>query len=145
MQDMSFGCSSPPAVLIVDASGSSRTLMRTMLCELLLTIEEASDGASAFERLISRRFDLLITNLDMVPVDGGKLILAAGLLDAVRRPRILICSAQHHIVDAAQGLAVRMADRTLSKPLNASGFVTAVRELLNSGYGCAPQDGRRTA
>lgn len=118
------------AVLVVDDLASSRALMRTMLSGLDVEIAEAADGAAAFELLLERRFDLVITDLNMSPIDGGRLVLAAGLLSHDRRPKTMICSADSHGADAAQRLALQMADKIVPKPITAPSFVSAVCELL---------------
>lgn len=118
------------AVLIVDGVESSRAFVRATLSGLPLNVEEADDGGTAFERLLTRRFDLLITDLYTGPIDGVKLVLAAGLLQADRRPRTMICSPETHSFDTAQQQAMRVADKIIAKPIDPEGLVAAVTELL---------------
>jgi CheY-like chemotaxis protein len=137
MPDVSRTDTPLPLVLIVDDSTAWRALMRAQLSGLALEIEEAGEGGAAFESLLTKRFDLMITDLNMAPVDGRQLISAARLMKSDRRPRIIVCSADHDRPDAATRLALQSADRVLAKPLTAATLVSAVSALLTKASGAA--------
>jgi two-component system, chemotaxis family, chemotaxis protein CheY len=62
-------------VLIVDDYGTMRRIMRNLLNQIgFANIEEAIDGASAFEKLRERSFDLVISDWNMEPMSGLDLL-----------------------------------------------------------------------
>lgn len=63
-----------PRVLVVDDSIIARRMVRFALEGVVCDIDEAEDGAQAWELLQQQEFSLLITDLRMPRVDGLELI-----------------------------------------------------------------------
>lgn len=61
-------------VLIVDDSVSSRVVMKRMLTDRGYCVSEAEDGLHAMEVMRRRRFDLIISDLDMPRMNGFELV-----------------------------------------------------------------------
>jgi DNA-binding response OmpR family regulator len=122
-------------VLIVDGSSASRAAMGAALSALAVQIEEAGDGAAAFGLLLEKPFDVMITDLNLVPVDGSQLLLAARLLAASRRPRIIVCLSACDASNPATQSTLQSADRVLPKPVSGPVLISAVSSLL-------PQEGK---
>ena len=132
-----------PQVLIVDDSTSSRALIRAILSGLILDIEEAADGAEAFGRLLGRRFDLLITDLSMLPISGAQLVMAVQLFPSERRPGIIICSSDRG--SSVSRWALQAASCFVPKPISAAELIASVTMLLPgvSGPAVAEDERRR--
>ena len=66
-------------ILVVDDFPSMRRILRNLLNKVGISdIDEASDGAEAFAKMQSNRFDLVISDWNMEPITG---------LDLLRRVR----------------------------------------------------------
>jgi two-component system chemotaxis response regulator CheY len=64
-------------VLVVDDYATMRRILRNLLGQIGFThIEEAVDGAIAFEMLRERSFDLVISDWHMEPMSGLELLKA---------------------------------------------------------------------
>lgn len=62
-------------ILIVDDQASMRGLMRYSLQQLgIRNVEEAKDGSGALQELQHSKFDLVISDWNMEPVDGLELL-----------------------------------------------------------------------
>jgi len=62
-------------VLIVDDQASMRGLMRYSLQQLgIRNVEEAKDGSQALQILQSSKFDIVLSDWNMEPVDGLELL-----------------------------------------------------------------------
>lgn len=81
------------AILLVDDSDAARRCTRTILEALDVPITEAASGQEALALLAARDFDLVVTDLEMAPVDGFALIAGIQRLPVARQPKIIVCSA----------------------------------------------------
>lgn len=63
-----------PLILLVDDNHDGILARRSVLEELGYEVAPASSGLEALEKLQARRFDLLITDFKMAPIDGLELI-----------------------------------------------------------------------
>lgn len=80
-----------PSVLVVDDSAVVRTKLRRLLESAGYSVELAGNGAEAQRVLESRRFDVLITDLEMPEVDGFQLIASVlGDIETENLPIIAI-------------------------------------------------------
>eukprot|EP01012_Entosiphon_sulcatum_P009793 TRINITY_DN15616_c0_g3_i1.p2 TRINITY_DN15616_c0_g3~~TRINITY_DN15616_c0_g3_i1.p2 ORF type:complete len:136 (+),score=38.90 TRINITY_DN15616_c0_g3_i1:57-464(+) len=69
----------PMKILVVDDFPSMRRILRNLLNKIGITdIDEAGDGAEAFAKLQTSKFDLVISDWNMEPITG---------LDLLRRVR----------------------------------------------------------
>lgn len=83
------------AVLVVEDSITSRTLLKTILEAAGYEVATAVDGAEAFSLLKTRRFDAVVSDVDMPRMDGFELtakIRADGALSAL--PVVLVTSLE---------------------------------------------------
>jgi CheY-like chemotaxis protein len=124
------GQGAAPRVLLADDSQRMRELQRAVLSIVEFEVEEAPNGAEAFGMLLKTRFDLLITDLKMSPVDGAQLILGVQILPPDRRPKIIVCSSDFSEPTHAEREALRKADWLLAKPFAAADLIAAVRGVL---------------
>jgi two-component system, chemotaxis family, chemotaxis protein CheY len=62
-------------ILIVDDSATVRSIVRKLLTELgFKNIDEASDGATALTKISKQHVDLVISDWNMEPMNGEKLL-----------------------------------------------------------------------
>lgn len=62
-------------LLIVDDSKAVRAVVRRIFGQLAFkSLEEASDGEQAFEKIQERRFNLVISDWNVEPVSGEHLL-----------------------------------------------------------------------
>lgn len=62
-------------ILVVDDSGVIRSVVRKLLTQLGYTsIDEASDGTEALQKILRQNFDLVISDWNMKPMDGEDLL-----------------------------------------------------------------------
>ena len=118
------------SILIVDDSSAVRQLLKMVLkrhvqCNLV----EAADGQEAYEKLLSDRFDLVITDINMPRMNGLSLIENIRKELLLRLP-IVIVSTLGREEDRDTGLRLG-ADTYITKPINGSHLVKTVNDLIN--------------
>jgi CheY-like chemotaxis protein len=124
---------STPQILLVDDSAAARRHARTVLDVLDCSITEAGDGANALALLAARDFDLVITDLEMTPVDGATLIAAIERLAPRRRPKVIVCSVRVGDRSLAYRPELRGAAALLEKPVRTDALLLATAAALKAG------------
>jgi len=82
---------SKPAILVVDDSAVARAKLRKLFEAAGYIVEVANDGAHALDVLPTRRFAVLVTDLEMPVMDGFELIAAVqGAMETEDLPIIAI-------------------------------------------------------
>jgi len=123
--------SGAPGILIVDDSDAARLCTRTILEALDLSITEARNGQEALALLAACDFDVVVTDLEMTPVDGFALIAALQRLPATRRrPKIIVCSALVGERWLRGHAELRGAAALLAKPVRPAALLEAVHDAL---------------
>jgi len=62
-------------ILVVDDSATVRVVVRKLLAQLgYKNVDEASDGASALEKISEKHFNLVISDWNMEPMSGYELL-----------------------------------------------------------------------
>ena len=124
-------------VLIADDSVGMRVYLRAILSGAGYECTDTADGGAAFDAILARPFDLVITDLDMPGMDGFALLSAISLLPKSRgRPAVIVCSA---LLD--EGLAerrpeLRLATALLAKPVQPEDVLKAVERALQTRAAC---------
>jgi two-component system, chemotaxis family, chemotaxis protein CheY len=116
--------------LVVDDSAS----MRRQLCHALgrmegLVTTEARDGADAWRKLATARFDVLITDINMPVLDGLKLVALVRQGGAHAAIPIVVITTEAGEADRRRAMALG-ADAFLVKPVQAQQVVELVRGLV---------------
>jgi twitching motility two-component system response regulator PilH len=114
-------------VLVVDDSIELREFVAVLLEDAGYTVEQAADGAEAFERARQRRPDLILLDVIMPRMDGLELLrkLRSDLAPPV--PPVILCSGFE--LTEAEALR-RGALRFLPKPVEPADLLDAVAEAL---------------
>ena len=127
----------PLRVLIADDAAGMRVYLRTILSGAGFECVEAADGGAAFDALLSGKFDLVITDLDMPQVDGFALLTAISLLPRSRgRPHVIVCSALLDETLAERRPELRLADVLLAKPVQPEDVLRAVDKAMKTRSAC---------
>ena len=113
--------------LVVDDFSTMRRIVRNLLKELGFTnVEEAEDGAIAFQKLHSGGFEFVVTDWNMPNMDGLTLLKTIRSTPALKHLPVLMITAEakkENIIAAAQagasGYIVKpFTAGTLSEKLN---------------------------
>ena len=119
----------PPVILIVDDEESVRLLLSTLLERDSYQVLLAHDGQHALE--VSRKhageINAVVTDYKMPRLDG--LQLAKALITERPGIRVMIMSGRMSNPEALQRSGFPM----LSKPFTISGFMTSLKQCLESG------------
>lgn len=107
----------PNSILIVDDSISIRKFLTAAITNLGFHADEAVDGANALEKLEKKKYDLIITDLEMPVMNGYELIerVRGFMKDMETKIFVLTSRATEKHKEKAMDLG---ADDFLVKPLN---------------------------
>ena len=110
-------------ILVVDGED----IMRTILCEILAeegySVDSASNGIEALEKLEAGRFDLVISDVEMSEMTGIELAREMRSISSV--PLILMSG---NIYTKEESIA--LADYFLLKPFEFNDLLSAVKKAL---------------
>lgn len=116
--------------LVVEDSPMMRQLVVFALARIReLTVLEADDGVDALRKLASRRFDLIITDINMPIMDGLKLIKRIRGDDVHKDVPIIVITTEGANEDRQRALALG-ANVYITKPIQAPQVIARVKELL---------------
>lgn len=120
-------------ILIVDDVPAMRHFLRLILAEFRLAeVDQAGDGARAVQLLRQHRYDLVLLDLNMPLLDGFKVLAILRQSDPPERPTPVIIVTTFHgpeTDERAHGLGV---EHVLSKPVQASELLTAIRSIVGA-------------
>ncbi len=120
----------PQHCLIVEDSPMMRQLLVFALARIKgLEVSEADDGVHALRALAGRRFDLVITDINMPIMDGLKLIRRMRADPLHKDVPIVVVTTEGASEDRQRALALG-ANAYLTKPVQAPEVVATVRALL---------------
>ena len=115
-------------VLIADDEPDAIAIVGRKVAEAGFEVVKASDGAEAWEMILSARPDIIVLDLNMPHKDGFSILRdlkTSAALAGTWRP-VIIVSARHELDDMRQGMDLE-ADHYLTKPCSAEEIVNAVR------------------
>jgi CheY-like chemotaxis protein len=126
-----------PRVLVIDDEPNVRVFVCDLLKDLGSETDEADNGVQGVALLEQRRYDLVITDLQMPHLTGW------GVVNAVRgrRPTMPMIMISGFATDDDVRQAQRLGVPPLDKPFSVIEFRRVVRELLTAE---ASQPGRPT-
>jgi CheY-like chemotaxis protein len=119
-----------PHLLIVDDDPDLRTLFASVFRRAAYSVEVASDGRDALERIEKRAPDLVVTDLDMPIVDGVTLVRRLRHTDSGRHiPVVVVSGRPDSVPELAEvpGPAVAL----LRKPVDFRTLTETVGTLLD--------------
>lgn len=117
-------------VLVVEDSKAIRSMMRVALEEAGdFFAVEAGNGFEALKTLPTRRFDLIITDINMPDINGLELIGYVRSNPAYRDIPLVIVSTEKTDEDKKRGLALG-ASGYVVKPFTKEDLIAAVKNAL---------------
>jgi two-component system, NtrC family, response regulator PilR len=124
---MSAASSAPAQVLVVDDEPDLRTLYELTLLREGYRVDAAGTLAEAWEQLLAKKFDAVIT--DMRLPDGLGLELLHGMLEQQRSERCIVMTAYGSAENAVEALKAGAFDY-LTKPVDLKQFRTVVASAI---------------
>jgi len=121
-------------ILIVDDDHSLSAQLRQMLENQRYTVETASDGQGALDKLFDAPFDLVLLDIMMPRIDGWTVLKEIRQAD-IKTP-VLMLTAKGDVTDKIRGLDLG-ADDYLAKPFSFDELMARVRALLRRSGGQA--------
>ena len=116
--------------LVVEDSPTMRQLIVFALSRLrTLKVVEADDGVDALKKLSQRKFDVLITDINMPMMDGLKLVAMVRKDEVHRDVPIIIITTEGAQEDRQRALSLG-ANAYITKPIQAPQVIQKVKELL---------------
>ena len=119
-------------VLIVEDSKAIRSMMRVSLEETGgFFVEEAGNGFEALKALPTRRFDLIITDINMPDINGLELISFVRSNPGYKDIPLIIVSTEKSDEDKKRGLALGASSYVI-KPFTKEHLMAAVTGVLKA-------------
>jgi two-component system chemotaxis response regulator CheY len=116
--------------LVVEDSPTMRQLIVFALSRLrTVKVIEADDGVDALKKLSQRKFDVLITDINMPMMDGLKLVAMVRKDEVHRDVPIIIITTEGAQEDRQRALSLG-ANAYITKPIQAPQVIQKVKELL---------------
>lgn len=129
---MSAGAFDHLKILIVEDNQHMRSLLRGLLNSVgIREILEANNGASALDALREKKFDLILSDLSMAPMDGLEFSRKVRTGDHSPNPFVPIIMitghTEKHRVEAARDAGVT---EFLAKPITAHSLFSRIAEIV---------------
>ena len=119
----------PKAILIVDDALSMRGLVAMTLKKEGYEVTEASDGKDALGKISVRKFDLIISDLNMPVMKGIELVKAVKALPQYRFIPIVMLTTEGHESKKAEGQQAG-AKAWVVKPFKPETLVGVVKKII---------------
>jgi two-component system chemotaxis response regulator CheY len=128
-------------VLIVDDSEFTRNYHSYILREANFDVVTAIDGADALEKLYSRNFDLVLTDINMANMDGYEFIRRVRSSGDHKDLPIIIISTESEAEDKSRGFLAG-ANFYIVKPTEPQTLLESICMLLGIDAAQAAQTGK---
>ncbi len=115
------------AVLLVDDSLSGRIAQREMLERIGYTVELASSGMQALNRLSERKFDVIVTDINMPRMDGYEFTLKVRSMPETRRIPVVMVTSDIRNADRNRAYDVGI-NEFLAKPFTEDDLRAAIEK-----------------
>jgi CheY-like chemotaxis protein len=121
----------PPPILVVDDQEKLLRLVVMLLSRIgFPDVEGATNGVEAMEKLRSRRYALVISDLDMEPMDGLALLREIRSDDALMNTPFILTESSFEFEDI--NLAHQAgADAFILKPFDIAVLKTKLKAVIN--------------
>ena len=116
-------------ILIVDDEPNIVQLVRITLEDSRVRILEAADGATALDRALVLRPDLILLDVDLPDLNGLEVCRRLKDEGALTKTKIVMLTAAAQADDLARGLAAG-ADQYLTKPFSPVRLLSLVELLM---------------
>jgi two-component system chemotaxis response regulator CheY len=117
--------------LVVEDSPMMRQLISFALSRIRnLSVTEAEDGIAGLKLVNSRKFDIVITDINMPIMDGLKLVRKIRENESYKDVPVVIVTTEGLQEDRDRALALG-ANAYITKPIQAPEVIETVKKLLN--------------
>ncbi|GJE25386.1 response regulator [Methylobacterium organophilum] len=121
----------PPPILIVDDQAKLLRLEVELMTRLgFPEVEGVSDAAEALEKLRTRKYALVISDLDMEPIDGIQLLREIRADDALTNTPFILTETSFNFEDINVA-HLAGADAFILKPFDIALLKTKLKQVLN--------------
>jgi CheY-like chemotaxis protein len=118
-------------ILVVEDDEDQRELVRRTLARQGYDVTAAADGVEGYERALSLRPDLIVTDVYMPAADGAHLVRRVRDTEELAATPILVTTG-YGTGSAALTLS-QGADAYVPKPIDPAALLATVRRLLSAG------------
>lgn len=115
-------------ILVIDDSGSFRTVVKLALQKAGYTVIEAVDGQDAVGKLTGAKINLIVCDVNMPNMDGLTFLRHVKTLSAYKFTPVIMLTTESQESKKAEGRAAG-AKAWITKPFQPSQLVDAVNRL----------------
>ncbi len=115
--------------LVVDDSRMVRDLHSFMLQSGGHEVEGAENGSEALERILTEKYDLIVTDINMPKMDGYELARSVRQTEGYQNTPIIMVSTESEAADKAKGFEAG-ANVYVVKPASAETLLTNAQMLV---------------
>ncbi len=115
-------------ILVVDDSGSFRTVVKLALQKAGYTVVEACDGKDAVDKLNGQKLNLIVCDVNMPQMDGLTFLRHLKTTTAYKFTPVIMLTTESQESKKAEGKAAG-ARAWITKPFQPSQLVDAVNRL----------------
>lgn len=115
-------------ILIIDDSGSFRTVVRMALQRVGYEVVEAVDGKDAVSKLDGRKYNLIVCDVNMPNMDGLTFVRHVKTVDSYKFTPIIMLTTESQEAKKAEGKAAGVR-AWITKPFQPSQLVEAADKL----------------
>jgi two-component system, chemotaxis family, chemotaxis protein CheY len=118
-------------VLVVDDSASIRKIVRTILVQMGMEVQESADGQTALDILAYWPAELVLVDFEMQPMDGETLVKTIRKGEGLLNPLLPILMMTAH-ADASHVMRARQAgvDGLIVKPFSLGVITERIEAVL---------------
>lgn len=117
-------------ILVVDDYPTMRRILRNLLSQIGMTdVDEASDGAEAFAKLQSGRFELVISDWNMEPVTGLELLKKVRADEGTQRIPFIMVTAESKIENVVEAKKAGVSNYIV-KPFTADTLKSKIATVM---------------
>lgn len=115
--------------LLVDDSNTMRRIQRNILESLQIKeVDEAVDGADAFEKMGSGNYDLVLLDWNMPKMDGFSFLQTIRSMEKFKSTKIIMVTSESEKTKILEAIKAG-ANHYIVKPFTAEVLMTKLRDL----------------
>ena len=118
------------AILIAEDSMITAELERNILINAGYEVDVATDGIEAMEKLHSKKYALLVTDIDMPRVNGFELTSKVRADTRLKDTPVIIVTSRENVEDKRRGIEVGADAYILKKEFDQSSLLSTIKRLI---------------
>lgn len=118
------------AILIAEDSMITAELERNILINAGYEADVATDGIEAMEKLHSKKYDLLVTDIDMPKMNGFELTSKVRADTRLKDTPVVIVTSRENVEDKRRGIEVGADAYILKKEFDQSSLLNTIKRLI---------------